>query len=203
MKTLSIVITRYKENLKTLKRLLNSIDNQSFKDIEVIISDDGYGSVKIPGSVLEGYDFPIYHISSPKKTVSKARNMGLSLANAKYIMFCDCDDCFYDENKNGLKNALEKMVSNDIQVLRSFIKVEIPSKSYGNVLSAIQKLDKDDKLILIDPKTITKCIIPNSVTIIGIDAFSFCDSLKEVNFKGKTLEEVKQMAGYPFGIEFI
>ncbi len=108
MKTLSIVITRYKENLKTLKRLLNSIDNQSFKDIEVIISDDGYGSVKIPGSVLEGYDFPIYHISSPKKTVSKARNMGLSLANAKYIMFCDCDDCFYDENKNGLKNAIEK-----------------------------------------------------------------------------------------------
>ncbi len=94
------------------------------------------------------------------------------------------------------------MVSNDIHVLRSFIKVEIPSKSDGNVLSAIQKLDKDDKLILIDPKTITKCIIPNSVTIIGIDAFSFCDSLKEVNFKGKTLEEVKQMAGYPFGIEF-
>ena len=28
-------------------------------------------------------------------------------------------------------------------------------------------------------------------------------TLKEVNFKGKTSEEVKQMRNYPFGIKFI
>ena len=53
------------------------------------------------------------------------------------------------------------------------------------------------------PKNITKCSIPDSVKKIGYLAFSFCESLKEVIFKGKTLEEVKQMTGYPFGIEFI
>ena len=73
------------------------------------------------------------------------------------------------------------------------------------------------------PQNITKCIIPDSVTSIGNGVFSFCESLKsitipdsitsigeeafshckslkEVIFKGKILEEVKQMKNYPFGI---
>ena len=74
------------------------------------------------------------------------------------------------------------------------------------------------------PISITKCVIPNSVTYIGIDAFYncysleeitipdsvtsigddafwLCKSLKDVIFKGKTLEEVKQMDNYSFGIK--
>ena len=74
------------------------------------------------------------------------------------------------------------------------------------------------------PRNITRCIVPDSVTCIGIYAFYLCDaltsitipysvtrigynafyrckSLKEIIFKGKTLEEVKQMQSYPFGIE--
>ena len=35
----------------------------------------------------------------------------------------------------------------------------------------------------------------------GDYAFLYCDSLKDVVFKGKTLEEVKQMENYSFGIE--
>ena len=73
------------------------------------------------------------------------------------------------------------------------------------------------------PFAITKCVIPNSVIRIGEWAFSFynsfisitipdsvarieydtflkCKLLKEVIFKGKTLEEVKRMKNYPFGI---
>ena len=42
--------------------------------------------------------------------------------------------------------------------------------------------------------------IPDSITSIGEEAFSHCKSLKEVIFKGKILEEVKQMKNYPFGI---
>ena len=72
--------------------------------------------------------------------------------------------------------------------------------------------------------SITKCIIPNSVTNIGINAFygcnslkeitipnsvisignyifSFCESLEKVVFKGKTLKDIKQMVNYPFGIK--
>ena len=74
------------------------------------------------------------------------------------------------------------------------------------------------------PKTITKCIIPNSVTRIGHYAFwncyslkeitipnnvtsigdftfLYCKLLKEVVFKGKTLKNIRQMEYYPFGIK--
>ena len=41
--------------------------------------------------------------------------------------------------------------------------------------------------------------IPDSVKSIGKWAFCYCPSLKEVVFKGKTMDEVKAMNGYPYG----
>ena len=49
--------------------------------------------------------------------------------------------------------------------------------------------------------SLTSITIPNSVTRIGKGAFFACKSLKEVVFKRKTLDEVKQMGSYPFEIE--
>jgi hypothetical protein len=50
-------------------------------------------------------------------------------------------------------------------------------------------------------KSLTSITIPNSVTSIDEVAFCRCNVLKEVIFKGKTLDQVKQMEYYPFGIE--
>lgn len=43
--------------------------------------------------------------------------------------------------------------------------------------------------------------IPNSVKIIGTYAFAHCKSLKEVIFEKRTIDEVKVMDGYPWGIK--
>ena len=50
-------------------------------------------------------------------------------------------------------------------------------------------------------KSLKKVIISNSLTYIKYATFSSCYSLNEVIFKGKTLDEVKHMENYPFGIE--
>lgn len=50
-------------------------------------------------------------------------------------------------------------------------------------------------------KTLSSITMPNSITNIDILAFSYCDALEEVIFKGRTLEEVKLMDNYPFGIK--
>ena len=50
-------------------------------------------------------------------------------------------------------------------------------------------------------QSLTTVYIPNTLTYIGYYAFNMCDALKEVIFKGRTLEEVKQMKNYPFGIK--
>jgi hypothetical protein len=43
--------------------------------------------------------------------------------------------------------------------------------------------------------------IPDSVKSIGDDAFNKCNNLEEAVFEGKTLDEVKSMACYPWGID--
>jgi len=50
-------------------------------------------------------------------------------------------------------------------------------------------------------KDLTSVMIGNGVTTIGWRAFSGCSNLKSLVFKGKTLEEVKTIDNYPFGIQ--
>ena len=47
----------------------------------------------------------------------------------------------------------------------------------------------------------TNIAIPDSAISIGEGAFNWCTSLKSIIFKGKTLEEVKSMGNYPWGVE--
>ena len=48
---------------------------------------------------------------------------------------------------------------------------------------------------------LTSVTIPNSVANIGYSVFYSCDNLKSLVFKGKTIDQVKAMKTYPFGIK--
>ena len=48
--------------------------------------------------------------------------------------------------------------------------------------------------------SLTSVEIPESVKSIGNWAFEYCTSLTSIMFEGKTLDEVKRMEYYPWGI---
>ena len=50
-------------------------------------------------------------------------------------------------------------------------------------------------------KNLKSIEIPDSVKSIGNCPFESCENLKSVVFKGKTIDQVKEMENYPFGIE--
>ena len=50
-------------------------------------------------------------------------------------------------------------------------------------------------------KSLESIIIPNSIRSIGNCAFVECKSLKSLIFKGKTIDQIKEIGWYPFGIE--
>lgn len=89
---ISIIIPVYNvENY--LKDCLNSILNQSFYDIEIILVDDG--STDSSGKICDDYaliDSRIRVFHKENGGVSIARNLGLDNALGDWVMFVDADD---------------------------------------------------------------------------------------------------------------
>ena len=124
--TLDILIPHYKESELTVKRLLDSINNQqgiNFKYIKVIIVNDG-DEVILSKDFLEQYKFKINYVINKHGGVSVARNKALELSDADFVMFCDSDDMFSDSI--GLWQIFANL-SEDVDVFRPTFLAEIPT----------------------------------------------------------------------------
>ena len=92
MAEVSIIVPVYNVE-KYLSFCLDSLVNQTFKDIEIICVNDG--STDNSTEVLEhyaGFDKRIKIINKENGGLSSARNAGLDAATGKYIAFVDSDD---------------------------------------------------------------------------------------------------------------
>lgn len=90
--TISIIVPVYNVE-RYLTKCLLSIINQTFKDIEIILIDDG--STDESGKICDDFakkDRRIRVIHKENGGLSSARNKGLDLANGEYIGFVDSDD---------------------------------------------------------------------------------------------------------------
>lgn len=89
---ISVIVPIYNVE-KYLRHCINSIVNQSFKDIEVILVNDG--SPDKCGEICDEYasnDSRIKTVHKPNGGLSDARNAGMEIANGEYICFIDSDD---------------------------------------------------------------------------------------------------------------
>ena len=88
----SIIIPVYNSE-KTIKRCIESIASQKRTDVEIIIINDGSTdmSESIYNKMQNKYN-NITYIYKENGGVSSARNLGLSVAKGKYVMFIDSDD---------------------------------------------------------------------------------------------------------------
>lgn len=92
----SVIITSY-NNGKYLKTAIDSVVNQSYDNIEIIVSDDA--STDNSRKVMETYIYPerinITHIQQPHNMgPSGNRNSAVQRAKGKYISFLDGDDAY-------------------------------------------------------------------------------------------------------------
>lgn len=88
----SIIVAVYNVE-KVLKRCLDSIRGQTYKNIEVLLIDDG--SIDESSFICDSYAredkrFKVYHIVNGG--VSNARNFGLDRFKGEYVTFVDSDD---------------------------------------------------------------------------------------------------------------
>ena len=87
----SIVIPLYNK-AHTIERTLSTVLNQSFKEFEVVIVNDG--STDNSEEVIRNFtsDSRIKIINQENQGVSAARNKGVSLSSFEYVAFLDGDD---------------------------------------------------------------------------------------------------------------
>lgn len=126
----SVVVPVYKVE-KYIDRCVKSIQNQSLKEIEIILVDDG--SPDLCGEICDGYaanDIRIKVIHKTNGGLSSARNAGMKVAGGKYIGFVDSDDDIDPKMYETMVQAAEKtgvdfVMSDYIRILQdntSFLK---------------------------------------------------------------------------------
>lgn len=92
MKKISVIIPGYNVE-KYLPECLNSVVNQSLRELEIICINDG--STDKTNEILQDYqkkDNRIIVLQGEHNGVSHARNLGLKEANGEYLYFMDADD---------------------------------------------------------------------------------------------------------------
>lgn len=121
----SVIIPVYNTE-KYLKQCLDSILNQSMKELEIIVVDDG--SNDNSAQLLKEYENKVMVVYQENKGQSAARNRALSLAKGEYIVFIDSDDFIG-------KDYIKKLYSTALKtgadmVLCDYTKVD----QFGNVI---------------------------------------------------------------------
>ena len=92
---ISIIVPIYNAE-KYLNKCIDSLINQTKKELEFILINDG--STDNTLKILKKYkDKRIKLFSNKNQGIGKTRNFGISKATSKYIMFCDSDD-YYEPN---------------------------------------------------------------------------------------------------------
>ncbi len=122
---ISIIIPAYNiENY--IVRCLDSLLNQTYKNLEVIVVDDG--SSDNTGKIIDDYASKYENIKVIHKKnagVSAARNSGIDVANGDYIGFVDGDDTV---DKEMFEVLIDNAIKYDADISHCGYKMVFPSR---------------------------------------------------------------------------
>ena len=120
----SIVIPVFNAE-KYIKRTISTITNQNFKNIEIIVVNDGSSDNSLDIiTILSKNDQRIRIFSQKNSGVSAARNKGIQEAQGNYIMFMDADDIMVKDSLESLVNSAKETDADisigDIKIIKNY-----------------------------------------------------------------------------------
>lgn len=116
---IDLIVTHYDEPWSIGKKFFDMLAMQrniDFSDIRVILVQDGKENALPWKDLLNEYPYKIKVASIPEhRGVSTARNAGLQVAEAEWVMFCDFDDMFADVVS--IRGILQVLPTDDADVI--------------------------------------------------------------------------------------
>lgn len=135
----SVIVPIYKVE-KYLDECVKSIFEQTYKNLEIILVDDG--SPDRCGKMCDFYakeDERVIVIHKENGGLSDARNVGTNISNGKYIIYVDSDDFI---EKNYIKYSLKLILENEADILI------MPYMKFKN--NPKFNVERDDKVSVLD-----------------------------------------------------
>ena len=126
MKKVSVIIPAYNKSNYTI-RTVESVLNQDYTNIEIIVVDDG--STDDTKIRLDKYKDKIFYYYKENQGASEARNLGIKKASGDYLAFIDCDDIFY---KTKISKSVEELEKNN---------------EYGFIYTNVDQIDENDIIV--------------------------------------------------------
>lgn len=135
-KKISVVIPSYNSSA-TIERCLNSILNQTYENLEILVINDGSNDDSVEKiEKMQKQDNRIKLITIPNGGVSHARNVGIEESTGDYITFVDSDDYISEEMYEILMNIIFKY---NVKIAHcSYRNVD----SKGNIINAVGDKDR-------------------------------------------------------------
>ena len=202
---ISVIVPVYKTE-KYLNRCIDSIINQTYKNLEIILVDDG--SPDNSPSICDNYskkDQRIRVIHKKNGGSNSARNAGFEIAMGDYITFVDSDDWI---DLNMYEEMLKQAQNDGIDIIRTELKKTDGQKGTGkqvlpfNQLTMIDCTKERNKLLklvsdvkihanicsmLVKKEVYDKCypfdtdISLGEDLVVAINAFCICKNILFIN----------------------
>lgn len=132
---ISIIVPVYNVE-KYIKRCLDSLINQTYKNLEIICIDDG--STDQSGEICDKYalkDKRIRVFHKKNSGVSSTKNLGLDVFQGDYVGFVDSDD-FVEPTMYEI--LLRDILLNDVDI--SVVNYSKESENYQNIMKNKKKI---------------------------------------------------------------
>lgn len=177
----SIVVPIY-NTAEYLEKCLNSICSQTYRNIEIILIDDGSTdqSLNICNSFADK-DYRIRVVHQENKGLSNARNKGMELATGSYISFFDSDD--YVE-PNMIETMLKVSLSHNADVCECSFDVLRVDGSVREFSS-----HQDDQIVIQDLYGLIDAYVKGVVKIIVWNKLYKLSEIKQFLFDENCIRE--------------
>jgi glycosyltransferase involved in cell wall biosynthesis len=104
MAKISVIIPTF-NRAQFVKKAINSVLNQTFQDVEIVVVDDG--STDNTKDIINSYGEQVRYIYQENKGAASSRNTGIEASKGEYIAFLDSDDYYTAENLQKKLSFLE------------------------------------------------------------------------------------------------
>lgn len=193
---ISIIVPVYNVE-KYLKKCIESVLNQTYKNFELVLVDDG--STDNSGVICDGYGDKenIVVVHKANGGLADARNKGIEVSRGEYITFLDSDDYIKSDYLETLYNILYKtgadiVISNFINIYEKKITIENPTKKIK--YKCISKSECYRRMLLQDGIDVSSTAKLYSKNIFDSIRFKKGQLYEDINIISDVIEKAQNIA---------